>query len=137
MYAERCLLRIERRTVPGETVDQAVAEIQAIVDRIKADDPSFHATVKTVFYREPFETSADSDLVRLLENAVEQTLGRRTGHIGSSGWMDSALLSAAGAETIIIGPTGDGLHTREEWVDIPSVISLAEILTATAMRYCA
>jgi acetylornithine deacetylase len=40
-YAARCTLKIERRTIPGETEAKAVAEIQAIVDRLAAADPAF------------------------------------------------------------------------------------------------
>ena len=37
-YAAASTVQIERRTIPGETEAQAVAEIQAIVDRLAAGD---------------------------------------------------------------------------------------------------
>lgn len=136
VYSNQCTIRIERRTVPGETVPQAVAEIQDIIDRLTAADAIFKATLKTVFYREPFEVSPACDLVRTLETASTEVTGRKPAHVGSAGWMDSALLSVEGVETVIMGPVGDGLHTKEEWVDLDSVVTLAEILARTAAAYC-
>ncbi len=137
VYSGQCVLRIERRTAPGETVPQAVAEIQAILDRLKAEDPTFIATLKIIFSREPFEVSPSCDLVHALEASSTQVLGRKPKHVGSAGWMDSALLSVEDVETVIIGPTGDGLHTHEEWVDLDFVVTLADILARTAVGYCA
>jgi acetylornithine deacetylase len=37
---------------------------------------------------------------------------------------------------VIIGPEGSGLHTKDEWVDIQSVIDLAGILLHTALSFC-
>ena len=50
--------------------------------------------------------------------------------------MDSALLSSAGVETVVMGPAGAGAHAAEEWVDVESVIKLAQILAETAIDYC-
>src|SRR5688572_24766148 len=58
-YAPLSTLQIERRTIPGETAAQAVAEIQAIADDLAAADSNFHATVKSFFVRDPFEVSED------------------------------------------------------------------------------
>ena len=35
--------------------------------------------------------------------------------------MDSALLQAAGVETVVFGATGAGAHAEVEWVDLESV----------------
>jgi acetylornithine deacetylase len=51
--------------------------------------------------------------------------------------MDAALLSAAGIDTVVIGPTGAGAHALEEWVELKSVAQLTEILAAAAKEFCA
>ncbi len=51
-------------------------------------------------------------------------------------WMDTPLLSAAGIETVAMGPKGTGAHARVEWVDIQSLIDLAEIIVHTTLNYC-
>lgn len=135
-YAAICKLQIERRTVPGESERQAVREIQEIVDRLAAADPTFRAKVRSFFAREPFEVAPDARIVQVVDRAVKQVLGREAAHVGDTPWMDAALLSAAGTETVVIGPTGAGAHAVEEWVDIESVAQLAEILVQVAREYC-
>jgi putative selenium metabolism hydrolase len=43
---DKCTLIYDRRLVPGETTDSAIAEIQAIIDDLSAEDPDFKATVE-------------------------------------------------------------------------------------------
>jgi acetylornithine deacetylase len=135
-YAASCKLQIERRTVPGETEAQAVGEIQAIVERLAAADPTFHASVRCFFAREPFEVAPDARIVQVVDRAAEEVLGRKAAHFGDTPWMDAALLGAAGTETVVIGPRGAGAHAAEEWVDTESVAQLAEILVRAAVEYC-
>jgi acetylornithine deacetylase len=135
-YAARCRLRIERRTIPGETEEQVMAELQTIVDRLAAADPSFQATLRSFFVREPFEVSPGAAIVQSLSRAAERVLGRTPRMVGDTPWMDSAMLAAAGVETVVIGPAGAGSHSHEEWVEVESVVRLAEILAETARSYC-
>ncbi len=135
-YAATCVLQIERRTIPGESEAQVVAEIQAIIDRLAAADPTFRATVRPFFVREPFEVPPEAGIVQTLRQAAVDVLGRPPALVGQMPWMDSALLAAAGVETAIIGPAGAGAHAHEEWVELESAVKLAEILAQSALRYC-
>ena len=135
-YASSCRLQIERRTVPGETVDGAVAQIQRLVDLLAAADSSFHAIVRPTFAREPFEAKPDAPIVEVLGHAASAVLGRRAAFVGDTPWMDAALLAAAGIDTVVMGPTGAGEHSAVEWVDIESVVQMAEILAYAAIGYC-
>jgi acetylornithine deacetylase/succinyl-diaminopimelate desuccinylase family protein len=135
-YAARCTLKIERRTIPGETLEQVEAELQAILDRLSTGDQTFRASLRTLLQRQPFEVSADAPLVRALQEAAGVHLGKPPAHIGAAYWMDTAILAAAGVEAAVIGPTGAGAHAVEEWVDLQSVSDVAAILARTAVSYC-
>ena len=135
-YAERCVLKIERRTIPGETVEGAVAQIQAIVDRLAASDATFRAAVRPFFAREPFEVDREAGIVKSLAAAAAGVLGHAPALVGDTPWMDAALLASAGIETVVMGPIGSGEHSAVEWVDIDSVVRMAEILARTAADYC-
>ncbi len=135
-YAASCKLTVERRTVPGETVGNAAAELQQIIDRLAKEDSSFKASLKAAFWREPFEVRADAQVVQVLENALVERLGHRPEHIGATFWTDAALFAGAGMQTVLLGPVGSGLHSAEEWVDMDSVVDLAHVLADTAVKYC-
>ncbi len=135
-YAARCRLGIERRTLPGEDPEQAIAEIRAILQHLENDDPRFRSSVTTLLVRDPFEVQPDSRIVEVVQLAAAEVCGGTPELIGDHPWMDSALLSAAGIETVVIGPSGEGAHSAEEWVDLESVDKLTAILTRSAIEYC-
>lgn len=133
-YADRCTLRIERRTVPGETGDQVAGEVEAVLEELR-EAPDFEASLDTLLVRNPFEVDDDAGVVRALEHASERVLGSMPEHVGESPWMDSALLADAGIETAVMGPRGSGAHADEEWVEVESVVDLARILSVAAGGY--
>ena len=137
IYADHCLLQIERRTVPGETVTQATNELQGIIDQLAQEDSTFKAKVKPTFWREPFEVAPDAKIVQILDQCLGNKIGHHPPHTGQTFWTDAALLSDAGIETVLLGPKGYGLHSAEEWVDMNSVVDLAYVLADTAINYCA
>jgi len=136
IYAASCLLQIERRTAPGETVDGVTAELQKIIDRLAAQDSTFKATVAPIFWRAPFEVDSEAPIVKILDKALRGRLGYHPVHTGQTFWTDAALLAEAGIETVLLGPKGYGLHSAEEWVELESVLDLAYVLAETAINYC-
>ena len=56
--------------------------------------------------------------------------------IGMSFWTDAAVLSEAGIPSILYGPTGAGLHSIEEWVDVQSVLTCRDALVRLARDWC-
>lgn len=135
-YAAECHLGIERRTVPGETEAGVLAEIEGILAGLRAADPTFHASVRPLLARPPFEARPDSPLLAVLGDAAERVMGERPAVAGETPWMDSALLAEAGVDTVVMGPHGAGAHAAEEWVDLESVERLAQILAEAALAYC-
>jgi acetylornithine deacetylase len=136
-YAARCVLGIERRTIPGETEAGVLAEIAALAEQAGAADPSFQAGVRGLLARNAFEVSPEAAIVQIVGEATARHRGQTPSLIGKPFWMDSAILADAGVETVIIGPVGGGAHTTEEWVDLGSLADLAAILAKAAMDYCA
>ena len=127
-YPERCLLKVERRTLPGETVEHVEAQIRKV-----APD----AALKTMFVRDPLETPRDSAIVeRLLANA-RPVLGAAPEVIGVPYWTDAALFAAAGIPSVVFGPGGEGAHAETEWVELADVERTAAIVLATAADFCA
>ena len=135
-YPDRCTLSVERRTIPGETRERVEAEIQRIFDHIAAFDPAFKATSRTTLVRAPFEVHEDERIVQLVRDQASAVLGREPSIISATGWMDSALLAAAGIPTVVFGPGGAGAHAVVEWADLDQVELCAEILLSVIEEFC-
>ena len=136
-YADHCRLEIERRTVPGETEEQVLTEIRALTDALAAEDETFRATVRPMLTRDSFEVDRDAPIVHAVLDAATAVLGAQPEVIGEPYWMDAALLSSAGIDTVVIGPVGAGAHALEEWVSVDSVVKLTQILAHAARQFCA
>ncbi len=136
VYSDYCHLRMERRTIPGETMAGTKAELQAIIEHLSAADPTFKAAVEPLFGRHAFEVDEDAPVVVSLAKAITAVLNQPPSHTGATFWTDAAILAAAGIDTALIGPIGAGLHSAEEWVEVQSVFDLAHILAETAVDFC-
>ncbi|HEX9165311.1 MAG TPA: M20/M25/M40 family metallo-hydrolase, partial [Gemmatimonadales bacterium] len=62
-YAASSTLQIERRTVPGETEAQVMAEIEGLLGPLRTQDPTFQATARAFFVRQPFEVGREAAIV--------------------------------------------------------------------------
>jgi acetylornithine deacetylase/succinyl-diaminopimelate desuccinylase-like protein len=51
-------------------------------------------------------------------------------------WCDAAFLGQAGIPSIVFGPSGEGLHAKEEWVYVDSLRQMDEIYTLLALDFC-
>jgi acetylornithine deacetylase len=124
-YPERCLLKGERRTIPGESDAHVEGELRELLGDVNGE-------IRVVVAREPFETAEDAPIARLV--------ARHAGDpevVGVPFWADSALLSSAGIPTVVFGPAGEGAHAVDEWVDLASAERCTEIYAAVARELCA
>jgi acetylornithine deacetylase len=135
-YPPSCTLVLERRTLPGETTEDARAELEAVLARLREGDPSFRATLAVTLARPGLEVDRGADIVRALHAAAERCTRQAPAYVGMSPWFDAALLADAGIPTVIFGPSGAGWHGDEEYVDVLSMASCAEILAETIMAFC-
>jgi acetylornithine deacetylase len=126
-YPERCAVKVERRTLPGETVDLVEEQVRELAPG---------ASVKSFFAREPLETPRDSPVAVALSAQAREVLGSAPEVVGVPFWTDAALFAAAGIPTVVFGPGGEGAHEQVEWVDLDDLERLAEILLATAATFC-
>jgi acetylornithine deacetylase len=131
---DRCVLTIERRTLPGETVSDVEREVADLLDGCRAADPRLAAAARTVMHRPPLEPAADQGVVRALTAAHRQVRGEQAAIGGLSYWTDAAFLAARGIPTVVFGPVGEGAHADVKWVSLSSTVDCARVLVAAAER---
>ena len=112
-YPSRCVLKIERRTVPGEDVSHEIEGARVVLER------------------PPSEVSPDHPLSMAVARAAGDPV-----IIGAAYWMDMALLNAAGIPCVAYGPAGEGAHADVEWVDVASVEQCVSVYLRAAELLC-
>lgn len=136
-YPARCVIGVERRTLPGEGVEQVRGELEELLALARNADPRLETELRIGLWREPFEVDPDADVVRELRAAGAAVLGEEPEIVGDHPWMDAAFTSAAGIPTVVFGPGGAGAHATTEYAEIGSVERCAAVLTEMARRVCA
>ncbi|HEU4721944.1 MAG TPA: ArgE/DapE family deacylase [Gemmatimonadaceae bacterium] len=136
-YPDRCALRLERRTLPGEAPTDAVDEVRRACDAVRAKRPEFAADVSLLMAQGPSDVATDAPVVRALEHALREC-GEPVRVAGMSAWTDAALLNAVGIPAICFGPGDISLaHAAEEYIALPEIDRATSVLTALARRWCA
>jgi acetylornithine deacetylase len=130
---DRCVFTVERRTLPGETLERVEADVADLIDRCRPADPRLTVKARTVLHRPPMETLPTAPIVRALIAAA----GPGTSVAPMSYWADSAFLAAAGIPTVLYGPEGDGAHADIEWVSRSGTGTASTVLTRLAQDFCA
>ncbi|MDQ0895303.1 M20/M25/M40 family metallo-hydrolase [Agromyces ramosus] len=126
--ADRCVLVVERRTLPGE------ADPRAELERVLA--PSQPERVVPLVARPAMEADADSPIARAVLAAVERVTGRPAVRRGDPWWTDAGLIAEAGIPAVLVGAAGGGAHADEEWVSIDSLDRLVEVLEGVILAIC-
>jgi acetylornithine deacetylase len=130
-YSEKCTVSVERRTLPGETPQQVIEELQRVV-RSAGEE----AEIKSLLDRPPLMCGREEKIAACVRGAAQAATHREPKEAGVAYWMDAALFAAAGIPTVNYGPSGAGAHEAVEWVDLDSVVTCAEVLAETARRFC-
>ena len=131
------MLSVERRTLPGETPEKVEAEMSG--DRYR--DPALRSSLPGCRAARHRPVSVGNPRRcrncqgspgcgwKVLEALRFQLPGYRSGRM-------LLLLSSAGIPSVLLGPSGSGAHADEEWVDLSSVKTCADLYLATAVEFC-
>jgi acetylornithine deacetylase/succinyl-diaminopimelate desuccinylase-like protein len=135
-YPSIAVLGIEIGTQPGERLADRVREIEETFERCAKVLPGFRGEVDVKLDRDPFQAEGHQPIVEALDAAARKIIGGPFEPSGLNAWTDAALMQAAGIPTVLLGPARGNFHARDEWVPIPEVTSLAQILVEAIGTFC-
>jgi acetylornithine deacetylase len=134
-YPDRCVLKLERRSIPGETTAGVMDEVERACAVVRARRPSFAADVRLILAQQPSDVAVDAPLVRTLVHALEEQ-GEPVLIEGMSAWTDAALLNEAGIPAVCFGPGDIALaHAAEEYIPLHEIERATEVLASFARRW--
>ena len=141
--ADKCILRIDRRYIPGEDKDTVMAEYQDIIDKLKDVDPKFNAKIEVTpeslleLYHPPLITSFNESIVTSVREGIKDVMGYEPNITRGIGWSDAALLKTyAHIPTVVFGPGDLSLaHTEEEYVEIEDLVNAVDIYSRITQNF--
>lgn len=124
-------LVVDRRLLPGQDSDAALAELRLQIGRV---DP-FEITVELGPVNLPAEVSPDSLVVKLLEEGM-QAAGGQPRHHFSHGCVDAGYFGHRGIPAVMFGPGDQRLwHTNNEVVSVAEIVAAARSYAYVALRH--
>ena len=129
------MISIDRRLVPGEDMDSAVADIRAKLDAVAAEDPDFNYELEIDpdgSYIAPNITPEDSPLVQAFQKAVRELTGKEPEYfVQWAGMTDGRFYRQHGMDTVGMGPRGESAHGANESIKIADLVKQAQIYALT------
>jgi acetylornithine deacetylase/succinyl-diaminopimelate desuccinylase family protein len=132
---DRCEAVVDRRTLPGETLEAVRAELLAEAAGLRRRDRTVEAAIETLVWADPFETPPDAAIVQAAL-AVRRALGLPAAPVGYQQASDGRFFGARGVPTLVLGPGGaEGTHVPNESVPLAQVVEAAKLHVLTACAY--
>jgi acetylornithine deacetylase len=119
---DTCAIEIDRRLLPGETVDAVLAHYQKMLDALKTEHPTLEAHMEPpMLTDEALETAADSAAAKLASRLLGE-MGLNDEPCGVPFGSDASKLSRQGVPSLVFGPGSiDQAHAAVEFVEIAQV----------------
>lgn len=140
----RCVVRFERRMLPGENEAGVLAELRGLVDELRREDPEIKAAVEAlpVFHgvpHGPWDGGGGNRLTEALAAAYEAEFGRPPRRLGLRFWTDAALLAdLPGLRGLVVCGPGDiaQAHSDDEFVARRQLHAAHRLYTHAALNLC-
>jgi acetylornithine deacetylase/succinyl-diaminopimelate desuccinylase-like protein len=133
-----CTIAVDRRLVPGETRETAIAEVRAALDAIAAEDPDFRYEIiedPRNDYIPANITDDASPVVRALQESIRSVTGKEPEYfVAWAGATDGRFYRQAGIDTVGYGPGGENAHGANEAVFIDDLVVQAKVYIETIGR---
>jgi acetylornithine deacetylase len=131
VVAGKCRFTLEWRKVPGQEPTRVLDALKLAIQWQQEQEPDFACEVDAGRADEGFDTRADSQLVRLLEECSRQPAG--TVAFGT----EAPQMIELGAEAVVFGPGNIRVaHRTDEFVPVDELHRCAEIIGKAIERFC-
>lgn len=141
-----CILKIDRRWVPGIKYDAIVQEYKDIIDELSKEDDKFECSLKVMdvslmkkgYVHEPMEIDINHSIVNIVQTKTQEVLGKIPELTYFPAWSDGGLLSSyANIPTIVFAPGNlKTAHSADEQLEINQILPATLIYALAAIEFC-
>jgi acetylornithine deacetylase len=133
-----CAVGVDRRILPGQSVREAIADLDAVLERLSAVRPGCRTERTIDIEYEPFEVPEDLPQCDVLRVAAEEASGRPIGFGGLRATTDAVFLAERGTPTVVFGPGSiEQAHRPDEFVRLRELHQCVRALALTIVRLLA
>ncbi|WP_102960532.1 M20 family metallopeptidase [Mangrovicella endophytica] len=135
------VLDLDMKFLPDETSADYRRDFEAFVHHFAETDAWLRAHPPTVEWElgglhfPPLDTASDHPLVASLVKR-KSAFGKAPGIRGFVAVCDAAHYAGAGVDGVIFGPSGDGFHGDDEYVDVASLRETTKVIAASVLDWC-
>jgi len=127
VVAERCVVTIDHRALPGQTEADTVDDVRRLIDTI--DDAELSYELRPIVFGEASELSATHPWTTTVRAAITEVVGRQPRLVGMPFATDARFVRNQRAiPAVVCGPGSiDQAHVDDEWVAIDSLVDAATV----------
>jgi acetylornithine deacetylase len=135
------VIDLDMKFLPTENSADYRRDFEAFVHHFAQTDMWLRANPPTIEWElgglhfPPLNTPVDHPLVKSLVRH-KTALGGKPEIKGFVAVCDAAHYAGAGVDGVIFGPSGDGFHGDDEYVDIGSMVDTAKVIAASVIDWC-
>ncbi len=137
LVADSCRLVIDRRFGIEETMDGVKQEMRDLLDRVGAQRQNFRIEMRDLFEMNPTLTDKSAPVVRAVDHAIGDVLGKPADYVISPGTYDQKHVDRIGRlnDCIAYGPgILDLAHQPDEYVGIEDMLDSAKVMALALHR---
>jgi succinyl-diaminopimelate desuccinylase len=131
LVPDRCVITIDRRYLIEEDPVQVKAEIEALMQRVKAERPGFEYEIRDLFEVHPVMIGEDMPVAATLSAAIQEVMGQKAEFVVSPGTYDQKHIDRIGRlkNCVAYGPGILELaHQPDEWIGITDMLDSAKVM---------
>lgn len=135
------VIDLDMKFLPSETSAQYRRDFETFVYHFAQTDAWLRENPPTIQWElnglhfPPLNTPVDHPLVKSLVNR-KSAIGKTPEVKGFVAVCDAAHYAGAGVDGVIFGPSGDGFHGDDEYVDIESLVETSKVIAASIIDWC-
>lgn len=137
VVADRCVLTIDIRSIPGMDHEKIIEEIRKVFNNIREKSKNFNGDIKVLNDRVPIETNPNEALVKAAQKTAKSILNKELIPRGVNYFTDASIIVPnTKLPMIIYGPGAPELaHQPDEYVEIKKVIEAVKFFVTLPKFY--